>query len=132
MSPLQPLPEKSIRRLSKVSVRTIHLVGIAGVFGSAMTHAPEPVYATLAIVSGIVLVIMEAYGSLIWFVQIRAVSVYLKLLLLLLMHLYQAAPIPWLIAAIVLSGVTSHAPSWIRYYSLRHGKVMLDNNELLG
>ena len=129
---MNSLPDNSFRRLSKVCVRTIHLVGIAGVFGSAMMGATEPVYFTMAIASGIILTLMEAYSGWIWFVQLRGVAVYIKLLLLLMMHLYPDASIPYLIAVIVISGFMSHAPSWIRYFSLRHGEVILSNDELLG
>jgi len=129
---MNSLPEKSIRRLSKVFVRSIHLVGIAGAFGNAMMGSSESAYITLALLSGVALTLMEAYGGWIWFVQLRGVAVYLKLLLLLFMHLHPEASIPVLIAVIVLSGFFSHAPSWIRYFSLRHGKVVLSNNELLG
>lgn len=129
---MNSLPENSIRRLSKVLVRSVHLVGIAGAFGNAMMGTSESAYITLALLSGIALTLMEAYGGWIWFVQIRGVAVYLKLLLLLFMHLHPEASIPALIAVIVLSGFFSHAPSWIRYFSLRHGKVVLSNNELLG
>ena len=129
---MNSLPEKSVRRLSKVFVRSIHLVGIAGAFGSAMMGTSESAYITLALLSGVALTLMEAYGGWIWFVQLRGVAVYLKLLLLLFMHLHPEASIPVLIAVIVLSGFFSHAPSWIRYFSLRHGKVVLSNDEVLG
>jgi hypothetical protein len=118
------LPENTVRRLTKVIARSLHLVGIAGVFGGAMMHASESVYLGLAIASGCVLVVMEAYSGWIWFVQLRGVSLYVKLLLLLFMHLYPETSIHCLIAIIVISGFMSHAPSWIRYFSLRHGRVI--------
>lgn len=132
MSFLQELPDNTLRRLLKVIVRSIHLVGVAGVFGGAMMQVHAPVYLGLAIASGIVLVVMEAYSGLIWFVQLRGVAVYLKLLLLLAIHFYPAAVIAWLIVVIILSGFMSHAPSWIRYYSLRHGRVVFQRDDLLG
>ena len=129
---LDSLPENSVRRLFKVIVRTIHLVGVAGVYGNAMMHSSDSVYITLAIVSGIVLAIMEASSGLIWFVQLRGVTLYIKLLLLLLMHRQPELIMPCLIAVIVISGFMSHAPSWIRYFSLQHRRVVLSNNDLLG
>ena len=132
MMQLNSLPENSVRRLFKVIVRTVHLVGIAGVFGNAMMGTSESVYISLAIASGIVLTLMEAYGGWVWFVQVRGVSVYIKLLLLLFMHLYPEASLPCLVAVIVISGFVSHAPSWIRYFSLQHGEVVSSNNEILG
>lgn len=129
---LKALPDNNVRRLTKVIVRAVHLVGIAGVFGAAMMHTSEPVYLSLAIASGIVLVLMEAYSGWLWFVQLRGVSLYVKLLLLLLMHRNPDASIPCLIAVIILSGFFAHAPRWIRYYSLVHGKVICSDDDLLG
>ena len=129
---MNTLPENSPRRLSKVIVRTIHLVGIAGVFGNAMTHSPESVYLVMAIISGIVLTLMEASSGWIWFVQLRGIAVNIKLLFLLLMHQYPEAAIPCLIVVTVISGFMSHAPSWIRYFSLMHGKVIHSNDDLMG
>jgi hypothetical protein len=126
------VPENTLERLFKVIVRSIHLVGMAGVFGNALMQTSGPVYLSIAVASGIVLVMMEASSGLIWFVQLRGVSLYLKLLLLLLMHLKPEITIPCLIAVIVISGFMSHAPSWIRYFSLQHGRVVLSDNDLLG
>jgi hypothetical protein len=114
-----------------VIVRTIHLVGIAGLFGNAMMGRYESIYLTLTIVSGILLVFMEACSGWIWFVQLRGVSLYLKLLLLLLIHFYPESSIPVLVAVIVISGFFSHAPSWIRYFSVWHGKVVLSQEDVL-
>jgi hypothetical protein len=126
------VPENTLKRLFKVIVRSIHLVGMTGVFGNALMQTSGPVYLSIAVASGIVLVMMEASSGLIWFVQLRGVSLYLKLLLLLLMHLKPEITIPCLIAVIVISGFMSHAPSWIRYFSLQHGRVVLSDNDLLG
>ena len=126
------VPENTLKRLFKVIVRSIHLVGMAGVFGNALMQTSGPVYLSIAVASVIVLVLMEASSGLIWFVQLRGVSLYLKLLLLLLMHLKPEITIPCLIAVIVISGLMSHAPGWIRYFSLRHGRVVLSDNDLLG
>ena len=132
MSLLNSLPANTLRRLIKVTIRTIHLVGISGVFGNAMLQTSESVYITLAISSGLVLVAMEAYSGLIWFVQLRGIALYLKLLLLLLMHLYPQTAIPSLIVIIVISGFMSHAPNWIRYFSLQHWQVVHSKDDLMG
>jgi len=132
MSFLNSLPENTPRRLTKVIVRTIHLVAIAGFFGNAMTGSYETIYITMTIASGAVLTLMEASSDWIWFVQLRGVSLYLKLLLLLLIHMYPNATIPGLIAVIALSGFISHAPSWIRYFSLQHWQVVHSKEDLLG
>ena len=132
MSVLNSLPENTPRRLTKVIVRTIHLVAIAGFFGNAMTGSYETIYIAMTIVSGAVLTLMEASSGWVWFVQLRGVSLYLKLLLLLLIHMSPNATIPGLIAVIALSGFISHAPSWIRYFSLQHWQVVHSKEDLLG
>lgn len=132
MSFLNSLPENTPRRLTKVIVRTIHLVAIAGFFGNAMTGSYETIYITLTIVSGAVLTLMEASSGRVWFVQLRGLALYLKLLLLLLIHVYPSASIPGLIAVIALSGFISHAPSWIRYFSLQHWQVVHSRDDILG
>lgn len=132
MSFLNSLPDNTVRRLTKVIVRTLHLVGTAGLFGNAMMGTSESLYITLAIASGVVLALMEAYSGMIWFVQLRGITLYLKLLLLILMHIYPAASIPCLIAIIAISGFMSHAPSWIRYFSVLHWQVVHSKEDLLG
>ncbi len=132
MTFLPSLPDNAVRRLSKVIARTIHLVGIAGLFGNAMLGSYDSVYVTLTIVSGVVLTLMEAWSGPIWFVQLRGIALYLKLLLLLPIHLYPNTAVPCLIAVIAISGFMSHAPSWIRYFSVRHWKVVLSQDDLLG
>lgn len=126
------LPEGSARRLLKVIVRTIHLVGIAGVFGSAMSDTTNPFYLYLAMISGVVLMIMEIHSGLIWFVQLRGIAQLVKMLFLLVIHQRPELTMSCLIVVIVISGLMSHAPSWIRYFSLQHGKVVHSNNDQLG
>ncbi|HMB14714.1 MAG TPA: hypothetical protein VKN62_00260 [Pelovirga sp.] len=132
MSFLNNLPDNSVRRLTKVLVRTIHLIGMAGMFAAAMYGASEPTYFYLTMVSGVVLVGMEAYSGWIWFVQLRGFAVYLKLLLLALLHVALQHTIVILVAVIAISGFMSHAPGWIRYYSLLHRKVVYSQKDLLG
>ena len=129
---LKALPDNTARRLSKVIVRTFHLVGVAGFFGNAMMGHFESTYIVLTIVTGVVLTLMEASSGWVWFVQLRGVFLYLKLLLLLLIHFEPTSSIPYLIAVIALSGFISHAPSWIRYFSLRHWQVIHSKEDLLG
>lgn len=132
MSFLRSLPDNSVRRLTKVVVRTVHLIGMAGMFGAAMYGASEPTYLYLTMISGVVLIGLEAYSGWIWFVQLRGVAVYLKLLLLVLLHFALQHTIVLLVVVMAISGFMSHAPGWIRYYSLLHGKVVYSPQDLLG
>jgi hypothetical protein len=132
MTFLNSLPDNAVRRLTKVIIRTVHLVGIAGLFGNAMTGSYDAVYVTLTIVSGVVLTLMEAWSGPIWFVQLRGIALHLKLLLLLPIHFYPDTAVPCLVAVIVISGFMSHAPSWIRYYSVLHREVVHSRDDLAG
>jgi ABC-type multidrug transport system permease subunit len=75
---------------------------------------------------------MEIFSGWIWFVQLRGVALYLKLMLLGLIHLHPQYASSYLIAIILISGFFSHAPSWIRYFSLLHGRVVRSREEMLG
>lgn len=132
MSLLPQLPDNSLKRLTKVIVRTLHLVGMAGLFGNAMFGSYEAMYLMLTVVSGVVLVAMDVWSGPIWFVQLRGVALYLKLLFLLPIHFYPNAAVPWLIVVIAISGFMSHAPSWIRYFSVLHWQVVQSREDILG
>jgi hypothetical protein len=121
----------SLKRILKVVVRSIHLVGAAGTFGNAMTYTPSSIYITIAIISGILLTILEA-SDWVWFVQLRGIAIYLKLLAIWIMHIYPNTAVPAMIFAILISGFFSHAPSTIRYYSIVHKKVLYCHRNILG
>lgn len=130
--PLYSLPANTVRRLFKVIVRAVHLVGIAGVFGAAMTHTTADVYFALAILSGLVLVVLDSVSGWGWIVQLRGVALLVKLMLLIHLHLYPERAVPSLIAVIALSGFMAHAPCWIRYFSLLEWKVVHSKKDVLG
>lgn len=127
------LPENSGRRLIKVLMRCTHLVGMTGLvatFVSTGSGSGPWFWATL--LSGLALIALDAVSAPIWFVQLRGIALYIKLLLLIPLHLYPHQALWWLMTMIVLSGFFSHAPGWIRYFSLYHGRVMQSRHDLSG
>jgi hypothetical protein len=124
--------DSKYKRLLKVVVRSIHLVGAAGTFADAMMGISSSIYITTVIITGILLVFLEAYSSPIWLVQVRGVSVYIKLVIIWFMHIYPSYAVSCMIAVIVISGLISHAPSYIRYYSFMHNRVIHSFNDTLG
>lgn len=124
--------EFALRRMFKVLVRSVHLVGTAGTFANAMMNISSSIYITTVIWSGLLLVLMESFGNRLWLVQLRGIAIYAKLILIGAMHWYPQTAIPCLIAIIMLSGFMSHAPSWIRYYSVQHRKVVHEITDILG
>ena len=124
--------DSGYRRLLKVFIRSIHLVGAAGTFHNAVMGISSSIYITTVIISGILLVFLEAYSSPIWLVQIRGISVYIKLFIIWLMHIFPSFAVTAMILVILISGLISHAPSYIRYYSIFHRRVIHSFNDTLG
>ena len=115
------------KRWLEITLRTIHLIGIAGAGGGYLYQVPHRLwlpYQNILIVSGILLVILEIWTNPIWIIQIRGIAITLKLLLLFLMPLVQGWEPHIIITVIIISGISSHAPGDVRYYSLIHGKRM--------
>lgn len=108
------------KRWLKISLRTVHLLGFAGVFASILTSSNQDVYWGIMIVSGLGLLSLEALSNFVWFVQIRALAMYVKLALLSCVFLYEQYAWHCLVAIIIISGLISHAPSSVRYYSFIH------------
>jgi len=126
------VPPFTGKRWLKVLLRTLHLVGFAGVFVSIVTEHHNSVYWAITIVSGIGLLILESLSNLIWFVQVRALVMYTKFILLGLLFAYPAYAWHCMILMIILSGIISHAPSSVRYYSFVHHRVIKSVNDIRG
>ncbi|PKI17412.1 hypothetical protein [Colwellia sp. 12G3] len=66
------------KRWLKISLRTAHLVGFAGVFSSILTSSEQDVYWGITIISGLGLLSLEALSNFVWFVQIRALAMHTR------------------------------------------------------
>ena len=114
-------------RWSRIALRTLHLIGVAGL-GGAYLYPLDPAlwqpYLLLTLVSGIALLLSEVWSHGIWLIQLRGLFIALKCVLLgiglLLPH--SLAPMV-LIATLIISGVIAHAPGRFRYYSPWHRRV---------
>lgn len=111
------------QRWLDVVLRTLHLVGLAGVGGSFLQPSIDPggqLFLPLTLGSGCVMVLLSLWSNGIWLVQLRGQAILLKLLLLLLIPLIPDLGAELFIVVIVISGLISHAPAKTRYYSLYH------------
>jgi hypothetical protein len=114
------------RRALNIAWRTAH-IGVAGVLvgGHVFDVARDRLHLWLylTIVSGAVLIVLEAHPRWRWLHEGRGVLTILKLLLLILvpwLWVYRG----WLLAAvIVLASVGSHMPARFRYRSLWSGRM---------
>ncbi|MDO6564832.1 hypothetical protein Q4488_15720 [Amphritea sp. 1_MG-2023] len=116
------------KRWISIVLRSLHLVGIAGLAGAYLFHLPEASwwpFMILGIGSGILLAAKELYVDAIWLYQLRGQLVVFKVLMLISGLYWFDQPQAWLyIIVILISGVISHAPGKVRYYSLIYGKPL--------
>ncbi|MCW8832047.1 MAG: hypothetical protein OQK09_03285 [Colwellia sp.] len=126
------IPNFKGKRWLKISLRSIHLVGIAGVFATSLTAENLVIYWAIAILSGIGLLALEALTNLIWFIQIRALVMYVKFSLLVALFFYPHYAWHILVTIILISGLISHAPSAVRYFSFIHWRKITAINDIKG
>ena len=115
------------KRWVKISLRTMHLIGIAGIGAFFFFDIPRTnflPYLYLTVFSGISFVILEIWGNAIWLIQLRGVLLLLKIILLSLIPFVHGHEATILLLVIIISSVISHAPGDVRYFSVIHGKRM--------
>ena len=125
----------SIKRWIKISLRTLHLLAIAGVGGGILFGLEKDLwlaYWWLAMASGGLMMLMDIISNPVWLVQIRGLVIVIKLILLAFLGSYPAWDWYLLATIIIISGVISHAPGKLRYYSVYHRKVITSDNDSKG
>lgn len=115
------------RRTWNIATRTVHIFVMGVLTGGHVFNVPAErleawLYAT--VVSGALLVVLEAYSGLKWLHQARGVMVIVKLALLLVILFAWHLRVPILFVVVVLGSVGSHMPARYRYYSVIAGEVM--------
>lgn len=114
------------RRWLSILLRTLHLIGIAGLAGGYLYALPSEQwmpYLWLAFATGTLLLLKELYVDRIWLLQLRGQLIVAKLVILVGAHLLADGFPAWgYLIVIFISGIIAHAPGNIRYYSLWHGR----------
>jgi hypothetical protein len=114
-------------RAWNIAFRTAH-IGVTGIlFGGHVfdVNAEQLViWLYLSILTGFVLVVIEAYPSCRWCYQGRGVFVFCKLILLSLIPWFWNYRVAILVAVIIVASVGSHMPRRFRYYSLVHRRIL--------
>ncbi|HHH39828.1 MAG TPA: hypothetical protein ENK50_09670 [Sedimenticola sp.] len=111
------------QRWVNIGLRTLHLLGVAGLGAGFLYAAADDAwrpYLWLTLASGAGLSLISIWNQGVWLLQLRGQAILLKLLLLGLIPLWPAWKLPLFVAVILISGVISHAPGKVRYYSLYH------------
>jgi hypothetical protein len=125
----------TIKRWTKIGLRTLHLVSVAGVGGGVLFALEKDLwlhYWWLALVSGALMMLVDITANTMWVVQVRGVAIIVKLMLLILLGLHPGWDNLLLVTIIIISAVISHAPGKLRYYSLYHRRVIDSDQDLKG
>ena len=116
-----------VKRWTKISLRTLHLLAVAGVGGGVLFGLDPSLwvdYWWLALVSGGLLMFIDIVSNPVWVVQVRGIVIFAKLLLLIFLGHAPALDRWLLIAVILMSAIISHAPGSLRYYSIYHRRMI--------
>jgi len=127
--------QASLKRWTKISLRTLHLLSVAGVGGGILFGLDRSLWAGywwLALVSGALLMLIDIVSNPVWLVQVRGIVIFLKLVLLIFLGNDPALDRWLLITVIVMSAVISHAPGSLRYYSIYHRKTIVSKYDSKG
>ena len=127
--------KETVKRWTKISLRTLHLLAVAGVGGGILFGLEKDLwinYWWLALVSGALMMLIDIVSNPVWVVQVRGLVIFLKLILLALLGQNPELDRILLIVIIIISGVISHAPGKLRYYSVFHRKTIISANDSKG
>ena len=129
------MSKESAKRWIKISLRTMHLLAVAGVGGGILFGLDKGLwinYWWLALVSGVLMMAIDIISNPVWVVQVRGLVIFLKLVLLAFLGNDPSLD-AWLLAfIIIISAVISHAPGKLRYYSVYHRNVISSTNDSKG
>ena len=129
------MDKPTIKRWVKISLRTLHLIAVAGVGGGILFGIEQGLwinYWWLALVSGVLMMLIDIISNPIWVVQVRGLVIFLKVILLVFLGGDPSNDGLVLMVIIVISAVISHAPGKLRYYSIYHRKVISSDADTKG
>lgn len=132
---VRTMDRETTKRWTKISLRTLHLVAVAGVGGGILFGLDKGLWVNywwLAIVSGGLLILVDVSSNPVWLIQIRGLTAYLKLVLLVLLVYFPAYDKLLVLLIIIISAIISHAPGKLRYYSVYHRKVIISHSDTKG
>ena len=114
-------------RVLRTTLRTLHLMAVGIYYGGHVFSVPPErlMPALVAVVAtGVAFAIFEVLSAPVWLVQMQGVATYVKLALIASISLFWDQRIWILSLVMVIAVVFSHAPARLRYYSVKHRRVM--------
>ncbi|UXK07833.1 hypothetical protein N5094_15740 [Shewanella putrefaciens] len=124
-----------IQRLSKTSLRALHILGVVGAGGGILLGVEKLLwlnYWYIAMSTGSILMCWEVVRDWRWLIQLKGVLTLVKLGLLgLFIPLANYKP-ELLILVLFLSVIVSHGPAGLRHYSIVHRRQIETKKEIKG
>ena len=109
------------QRWLNIALRCLHLIGITGIGAAFLFDVSRDQwlpFMVLTVASGFAMAALETWHNGIWLIELRGLSILLKLALLALTFVIGLqAEILYLV--IIISGVMSHAPAKVRYHTFK-------------
>ncbi|WP_256382885.1 hypothetical protein [Photobacterium toruni] len=116
-----------IQRLSKTSIRALHILGVAISSGGFIFHLDQALWLNwwlLAMCSGVLMMAQEIYRSTLWLIQLKGVLTFIKLGLLASIVVLPQQQSNIYITVLLLSVFIAHGPAGLRHYSIWHRRVI--------
>ncbi|MEC6897251.1 hypothetical protein [Photobacterium piscicola] len=116
-----------IQRLSKTSIRALHILGVAISSGGFIFDLDKALWLNwwlLAMFSGLLMMSQEIYRSKLWLIQLKGVLTFVKLALLASITLVPQQQPNIYITVLLLSVFIAHGPAALRHYSIWHRRVL--------
>lgn len=108
-------------RWFNITLRTLHLVGVAGASAAFLQGAPHTSvlpFLYLMLCSGVLLSLLYFWTHGAWLLQLSGISILIKVALLLVAIALPTWQAPLFILIIIISGLIAHAPARVRGYRL--------------
>jgi len=112
-----------------IALRTAHLMTSGILLGGHVFDVPAHrliLFLYLTIASGAGLILLDLYSSCRWIYLGKGVTVILKLSLVIAAGVWWEHRVVLLLLVVLIGSVGSHMPARFRYYSLIHGRTILD------
>jgi len=114
-------------RAWNIGTRTAHIAVTSVLVGGHVVDVSKTdlvPWLVATIITGVMLIVIEAFPRWCWFYQGRGLFVVVKLMLLAAIPWTWDYRVPILFAVIVIASVGSHMPGRFRYYSVVHRRVL--------
>ncbi|MBO1271220.1 hypothetical protein J3L11_06090 [Shewanella sp. 4t3-1-2LB] len=137
MSTYDPHSERffQIKRITKTTLRGLHVLGIAGAGGGILLQIPDAQwlnYWIMTMITGCLLMLWEVVRDWRWLIQLKGVLTLLKIAILMCFTIVPEYKVELVTIIILLSVLVTHGPSSLRHYSIIHRRQIHSKEEIKG